>query len=88
MANIRSAKKRIGQSEKHRQRNASLNSAFRTRIRRIEKLVAAKDKAAASDLFKQSVPMFDGLVNKGIAHRNKIARCKSRLNARIQAIAG
>ena len=43
-----------------------------------------KDSALAS--YKTAVPEIDTLVNKQIIHRNKAARHKSRLAARIRAM--
>jgi len=36
--------------------------------------------------FKIAVPAIDSSVSKGIMHKNKAARSKSRLNSRIQAM--
>ena len=86
MANIKSAKKRAIQSEKRRVHNVAMRSAFRTYIKKVEQLIKQKDREGASALFRQTVSWLDSYVNKGLAHRNKVARCKSRLNAKIKAL--
>ena len=53
----------------------------------VEKAVAAGDKAKASDAFKIAQSVIDSIADKGIFHKNKAARHKSRLSAKIKAIA-
>lgn len=88
MANTSSAKKRARQAEKHRQHNASLRSRARTHIKKVSKLAEGGEAAAATEAFREAVPVIDSLVNKGLIHKNKAARHKSRLNKRIRAISG
>lgn len=87
MANIKSAKKRAIQSEKHRQRNTSLRSMYRTYVKKV--LIAVEDKSleSAQTAFKEAVPVIDKMVNKKIIHKNKAARLKSRLSAKIKLLA-
>lgn len=84
MANIKSAKKRARQAEKHRQHNASLRSTVRTYIKKTNAAVLAGDKKLAEECFKMAVPVIDSMANKGIIHKNKAARHKSRLSAQIK----
>lgn len=84
MANIKSAKKRARQSEERRQQNAGARSAMRTGIKKVIKAIEAGDKAKASEAYQAAVPMIDRMATKGIIHKNKAARHKSRLNARIK----
>ena len=86
MANIKSAKKRAIQSEQRREHNVGMDSAFRTCVKKIEHLITANDKDGAQDLYRKSVSMLDSYVHTGLAHRNKVARCKSRLNSKIRAM--
>lgn len=86
MANTIKAKKRAIQSEKHRQRNASLRSMYRTCIKKVESEIAAKNKAKAEEAYKSAVPVVDKMVNKGIIHKNKAARHKSRLAIKINSL--
>ena len=48
--------------------------------------VQAGDKAAAESAYKAAVPAIDRGVSKGLIHRNKAARHKSRLNSKIRAL--
>ena len=86
MANIASAKKRARQAEKSRLHNASQRSMLRTQIKKVINAIEAKDKEAASDAYRATVPVIDAMVSKGIIHKNKAARHKSRLNAHVKAL--
>jgi small subunit ribosomal protein S20 len=69
-----------------RQRNAGRRSEMRTEIKKVISAIEAGDRAAAESAFKVAVPLLDNLAGKGLIHRNKAARHKSRLNARIRAL--
>ncbi len=86
MANIKSAKKRARQSEKARQRNASARSMVRTAIKKVVKAIDAKDKSAAEAALKSAEPLVDRYAARGLIHKNKAARHKSRLTASIRAL--
>jgi len=83
VANIASAKKRARQSEVHRQRNASSRSMLRTYIRKVVLAIDKGDKEGARKAYDVAVPVIARMAGKGIIHRNKAARHKSRLAARI-----
>ena len=86
MANIKSAEKRARQSEQRRQHNMAQRSQMRTEIKKVIKAIESGDKEAAQTSYRQAVPVIDAMTNKGIIHRNKAARHKSRLNKRISAL--
>jgi small subunit ribosomal protein S20 len=86
LANIKSAKKRAIQSEKRRQHNASRRSMTRTCIKKVLAAITAGDKAAAQAAFTAAVPILDRMATKGLIHKNKAARHKSRLNTQINAL--
>ncbi|MDJ0794687.1 MAG: 30S ribosomal protein S20 [Woeseiaceae bacterium] len=86
MANIKSARKRARQAEKTRKHNMGLRSKMRTEIKKVVSACDAGDQKAAAAAFKDAVPVIDSMVNKGIVNKNKAARHKSRLNARIKAL--
>lgn len=86
MANIASAKKRARQSERRRLLNASQRSMLRTYIKNVVSAIQKKDKAAAISAYASALPILDRMANRGIIHKNKAARHKSRLNAQIQAL--
>lgn len=87
MANSKTAKKRALQSEKRRQHNASRRSMLRTYIKKVIAAIKSGDKAAAVEAFNAAQPIVDRMATKGLIHKNKAARHKSRLNAKIKAIA-
>ena len=86
MANTKSAEKAARQAEKHRARNVALRSRMRTAVRTVTTAISGGDKAVAQTSYKTAVPVIDSLVSKQIIHRNKAARHKSRLAARIRAM--
>ncbi len=87
MANSASARKRVRQAVKNRQHNMSLRSKARTSIKKVITAIENGDKKAAQELYNQMVPVVDGVARKGLYHKNKIARHKSRLNSKIKAMA-
>lgn len=86
MANIKSAKKRAIQAEKRRQHNASRRSMTRTSIKKVTAAIAKGDKEGAQAAFADAQPMLDRMATKGLIHKNKAARHKSRLMAQIKAL--
>ena len=86
MANSAQARKRAHQAENRRQRNAGKRSALRTHIKNVIKAVAAGDAEAAQAAYRKAVPVIDKSVGKGLIHRNKAARHKSRLGQHVRAL--
>ncbi|MCB1852010.1 MAG: 30S ribosomal protein S20 [Gammaproteobacteria bacterium] len=86
MANSAQARKRARQAEKHRQHNASCRSNMRTHMKNVVKAVSAGEKESALAAYKLAIPVIDSTANQGLIHKNKAARFKSRLNARIKAM--
>ena len=87
MANSAQARKRARQSLKNRAHNASLRTAFRTAVKKVLKAVEAGDKAAAQAVYRESTKVLDRIGDKGVFHKNKAARHKSRLAAKVKAMA-
>ncbi|HEY4143876.1 MULTISPECIES: 30S ribosomal protein S20 [Pinirhizobacter] len=87
MANIKSAKKRARQSEQRRLRNVSARSMVRSALKKVVKAIEAKDKAAATEAYATATPLMDRYAARGLIHKNKAARHKSRLNAKIRELA-
>jgi len=87
VANSAQAKKRARQNEKRRQHNASLRSMVRTYIKKVDAAIAGGDQAVAQEAYSASVPVIDRMADKGVIHKNKAARHKSRLNAQVKALA-
>lgn len=85
MANSPQARKRARQAEKRRSHNASLRSLVRTNIKRVVAAIQSGDAERAREAYNKAVPVIDRMADKGIIHKNKAARHKSRLNAQIKA---
>lgn len=86
MANSPQARKRARQNETRRQHNASLRSMVRTYIKKVEAAIVSGEHAAALEAYNTAVPVIDRMADKGIIHKNKAARHKSRLNSAILAL--
>lgn len=86
MANIKSAKKRAKQTVVRNLRNNSQRSQLRTAVKKVLKALGANDAAGAQDAFNAAQPLLDRFSARGLIHRNKAARHKSRLTARIKAL--
>lgn len=86
MANIKSAKKRARQAVVRNARNNSQRSQLRTAVKKVLKAIEANDAAGAQEAFQVAQPILDRFSARGLIHRNKAARHKSRLTARIKAL--
>lgn len=86
MPNIASAKKRVRQTAKRRMHNKHLRSRMRTQVKTVLRAIDAGDREAAIAAYKAAMPVIDSIADKGIVHKNKAARHKSRLNAHIKAL--
>ena len=86
MANSPQAKKRARQAEKRRNHNASLRSLVRTNIKKVDAAISSGNAEEAKSAYASAVPVIDRMADKGIIHKNKAARHKSRLNARVKAL--
>jgi small subunit ribosomal protein S20 len=87
MANTAQARKRARQSEATRARNASLKSALRTAVKKVRKVIASGDKAAAAKQLTESQSVIDRIADKNIVHKNTASRTKSRLAQAIKGMA-
>lgn len=88
MANTKQARKRVRQNETRRRHNMSLRSNFRTLLKKFRTLVDGSNKndnlvKAFSEICKK----LDQFSTKGIIHKNKAARLKSRLNDQVKGLA-
>lgn len=83
---LASGRKRARQDVKLNAANTALRSKFRTVIKNVQKAVIAGDKAKATELFAVAQSVIDSVADKGIFHKNKAARHKSRLSAKVKAL--
>ncbi len=86
MANSPQAKKRARQAERRRSHNASLRSLVRTQIKKVIAAVDTGDAEQAKTAYANAVPVIDRMADKGIIHKNKASRHKSRLNSQVKAL--
>jgi small subunit ribosomal protein S20 len=84
---LASGRKRARQNVKLNAANTSLRSKYRTAIKNVEKAVASGDKTKATELFAKAQSVLDTIADKGIFHKNKAARDKSRIAAKVKALA-
>ncbi|QIL83918.1 30S ribosomal protein S20 [Diaphorobacter sp. HDW4A] len=84
---LASGRKRARQNVKLNSANTSLRSKYRTAVKNVEKAVLAGDKTKATELFAKAQSVLDTIADKGIFHKNKAARDKSRLSAKVKALA-
>ena len=87
MANIKSAKKRIKVTEKKTLQNRMIKSALKTAIQQFAAAVAAHHVEEAKALFVNAAKSLDMAAQKGTVHKNMAARKKSRLAAKLNAMA-
>ncbi len=86
MANSAGSKKRARQAVKRRARNVGQRSMVRTFIKKVLTQIEAKNAEQAEVNFKAAQPVIDSMARKGLISKNKAARTKSRLVARIKAL--
>ena len=83
---LASGRKRVRQDAKLNAANTSLRSKYRTAVKNVEKAVASGDANKAKDLFAKAQSIVDTIADKGIFHKNKAARDKSRLSTKVKAL--
>lgn len=86
MANIKSAKKRAKQTIVRNARNNSQRSMLHTSVKKVLKALQDNDAQGATEALAAATPILDRFASRGLIHKNKAARHKSRLNARIRAL--
>ena len=87
MANTPQAKKRARQNERNRLVNKNRRSRIRSFVRKVEEAISSGDKESAEIALRMAQPELMRGVSKGIFHKNKAARHKSKLSAKIKAMA-
>jgi small subunit ribosomal protein S20 len=83
---IASGLKRARQDVKLNAANTALRSKFRTVVKNVLKPIGTGDTAKAAEQFKSAQVVIDSVADKGLFHKNKAARHKSRLSAKIKAL--
>ncbi len=83
---IASGLKRVRQDTQLNLANTALRTRFRTVVKNVQKAVVAGDKDKATELFRIAQKVIDSVADKGIFHKNKAARHKCRLAAKVKAL--
>jgi small subunit ribosomal protein S20 len=86
MANTKQAAKRARKSIRQRASNVSQRTTLRSSIKKVQKALATGDQKAALEALRAEQATIDASARKGIIHKNKAARHKSRLAAQIKAL--
>ena len=84
---LASGRKRVRQDVKLNAANTSLRSKYRTAVKNVEKAVASGDKTKATEAVAKAQSIVDIVADKGIFHKNKASRDKSRLASKVKALA-
>jgi len=88
MANIKSSSKRVLLTEKATAKNKAAKSLMKTNIKKFDAAASAGDRDAAERAYKVAVKTVDRAATKGLIHKNKAARKKSSLTAKLNSIEG
>ena len=85
MANLKQSKKRARQDLRKRTVNKRNLSIIKTFIKNFRKLINSGNFDAATKNYSLVVSKIDKGVAKGVYHRNKASRLKSRLNSKLKS---
>lgn len=87
MANTKQALKRTRQNEKRRMRNRWQLSRMRSQIKTVLKAIETGSANEATTEYREAASLVDRLVAKGMIHKNKASRHKSRLSIKLKQLA-
>lgn len=85
MANKKSSLKRVRTTEKSKARNLKRKRVFKQAVKSLNKQVTAekKDEKAVKDLMIKAYKSLDKAASRGVIHKNKASRLKSRLAKKV-----
>ena len=83
MANTLSSKKRARQNEKRRSRNQAVRSRAKTYVKQAREAIEAGEIEKAEEAVRVAASELDSAASKGVIHKNKAARRKSRLMKKL-----
>lgn len=86
MPHSASAKKRHRQNLRDRERNRQAKSVIKTSVRKVLEAVSAGDASLARERLQGATKTADKAAAKGTIHKNRAARIKSRLSARVRSL--
>ncbi len=85
MPHTQSAKKRLKQSLRRKASNRSVKAELRTEIKQVRSAVAAGKLDEAKQEMVTAQTKLDRAATRGVIHKNKAARVKSRLSKALKA---
>ena len=86
MPNIKGAGKRHRQSLVRRDKNRAVKSSIKTQLKKVAATAPAGDKAKTTTEVRLAQKKLDQAAAKGVIHKNKASRLKSRLSKRVKAL--
>ena len=86
MSESKSADKTARAQEKRRIRNRVIRGRTRTMLRSARQSVASRDVDQARDAAAAAIAGLNRAGTKGVFHKNKVARLKSRLSKHVNAL--
>ncbi|NOT02564.1 MAG: 30S ribosomal protein S20 [Phycisphaerales bacterium] len=87
MPKLNQAAKRMRQNEVQRVRNRAARASVKTQVAKLLDAIGDNDVDRATKEYRATTKMLDQKAAKGLFHKNTVARRKSRLAARLHAIA-
>lgn len=85
-AKKKSVLKRIRQAERHTAVNRRRKGTLRAQVKEFRRALDAADASKARELLRPTLSLLDRSARKGILHPNTVARTKSRLLLRYNAL--
>ncbi len=86
MPNIKSAKKRVLQTEKRHSRNIARKSDVKTAIKKLLSAVEKNELEQAKNLLREVQAKLARAKGKGVYHGNTVARKMSRFSKKVKAL--
>ena len=86
MANVKNAVKKIKQINKTTLANQQLKSTVKNAIKNTDKAVLAGNKEEAERQLRLAIKSLDNAKVKGLVHKNKVKREKSRLTKKVNTM--
>lgn len=84
MPRPKSVQKRIRQNAKHHAYNQHYKSRVRTLVKNV---MQTTNKSDAEPIYRKAVSTIDKVASKGVIHKNKAAREKSKITKHLNSLA-
>lgn len=83
---MKNAKKKIKVIAKETVSNNNYEATMKNAMKKVERAVSANDKEKANEILKTAIKAIDKAASKGVASKNFVARNKSRLTKKVNAM--